>query len=131
MKILFKIILRNEFTYCFVFSETHLAVLALHWRGEGIFTRGIFYRYGKQSKNPYRELFDACWLSGMRYLLIQTHILLLISFICLFRIEKEKLESENIEELLFLLSPYLLMKPAQWVLQYLVIKNKVSAVNRF
>jgi hypothetical protein len=37
----------------------------------------------------------------------------------------DRLESECVEELLFLLSSYLLMKPAQWVLQYMVIKHKV------
>ena len=40
-----------------------------------------------------------------------------------------KLESEMIEELLFLLSPYTLLKSTQWILQYLVIKYKVRLIN--
>ena len=34
--------------------------------------------------------------------------------------------SETLEDLLLLLSPYVLLKPAQWVLQFLVTTHKVS-----
>ena len=37
----------------------------------------------------------------------------------------DQLESELVEDLLFLLSPFTLVKPAQWVLQFLVTKYKV------
>jgi len=37
----------------------------------------------------------------------------------------DRLESEHIEDLLLLVSPYTLLKPAQWILQLLVTKYKV------
>jgi len=37
----------------------------------------------------------------------------------------ESLESEVIEDLLFLISPFTLLKPAQWILQLLVTRHKV------
>ena len=46
-----------------------------------------------------------------------------------FRLD-ERLDSEVIEELLFLLSPYVLLRPAQWVLQLLITKHKVSILNK-